>query len=143
MTDFIDRGLKALAFYWLSIHGIGLMMYSNGQTSRDNWLWGILSSVFKFEAWGLGVFAAGAIIYLVYDICTFIFAESEELEKTTQLDAQLPIEPYSKQGIEPTTLQAMPVPTATVEAPKPKPPPPPTPEELKRKALRQITGKEF
>ncbi len=143
MTDFIDRGLKAFAVYWGGIHLIGLMMFSNGQTGRDDWLWGLISPIFILEAWLFGLVVAAVIIYLVYDFCTFGDEECEERAKQTQPKAISTVEHHPKPTNEPTALQEISVPTPTAEPPKPRPPSPPTPEELKRKALRQITGKEF
>lgn len=142
MTDFIERGLKAFAVYWGGIHLIGFMMFANGQTERDYWLWGLISPIFILEAWLLGLVVAAVIIYLVYDFCTFDDEECEERAKQTQLKTISTVEHYPKRINQPTALQEMPVPPPNAEPPKP-PPPPLTPEELKRKALRQITGKEF
>jgi hypothetical protein len=146
MTDSFERGLKALAFYWLSLHGIGFMMFTNGQTSRDNWLWGVLSSIFLFEAWVIGIVASGFVIYGLYEIYSFISLEINEPPPRTETELKLRFEPNPKPIYEPIYRFSEPPAVPIVEPLKPKPkpiPPPPTPEELKRKALRQITGKEF
>ena len=131
---------------WLGLHLVALGLYTNGQAHRGNLAWRMLSVILDVEKLVLQIVAVVGLLGIAWLLILFII---ECCKKPPEPVAQ-PVEVATPKAEiiqnDPPKRTSQ---SAKVEPIKPPeilasiPDPPPTAAELKRQALRQITGKEF
>ena len=144
-SNFKD-GFVFAGLWWLGLHIVALGLYNSGQAHRGNLAWRMLSVILDAEKLALQIAAAACLLGVAFLV---IFLLIECCKKTPEPIAQpVQVEMTKAEIIEidqpELTTQAVVI--EPINPPKISvitPTPPPTAAELKRKALRQITGKEF
>lgn len=120
---------------------MGLAIWQNGYAEPTNILWRWIQSVWSFELLLLKIILGGFAIYAITSIIfSFYSFQEKQKSKSESKKEDLP---------ETTAITLLPIvtdqvqPLMAVGKPIESNPAPPTAQELKRKALKQITGKEF
>jgi hypothetical protein len=143
--NFKER-LAYAGLWWLGLHIVALGLYNSGQAHKGNLAWRMVSVVLDAEKLALQVLAAACILGVV-GLVIFLIAEcckkpTKQVVQSVQVAAQK-AEIILIDQPKRTSQAAKVEPIKPTEIPVITPAPPPTAAELKRKALRQITGKEF
>jgi hypothetical protein len=144
-SNFKD-GFVFAGLWWLGLHIVALGLYNSGQAHRGNLAWRMVSVVLDAEKLVLQIMAAacllgvvGLVIFLIIECCK---KPPEPIAQPVCVATQ-EAEIIQIDQPELTTQAVVIKPIKPPEIPVITPAPPPTAAELKRKALRQITGKEF
>jgi len=133
MDHFLKRVGISMLFFWGGVHFIGLGMFVNGYTSRQNPTWGMFQLLFTIE---VAVIKFTALIVAGISLIVVIVRRRKP-------KPQIEIEPESKPIRAPRQRRE---PDESYLAAKPKPATVPTPrvltpEELKERAIQQIMGR--
>jgi hypothetical protein len=139
-------GFVFAGLWWLGLHIVALGLYNSGQAHKGNLAWRMVSVVLDAEKLVLQIMAAacilgviGLVIFLIIECCK---KPPEPIAQPVQIATQK-AEIIQNDPPKRTSQVAKVEPKKTPEIPAITPAPQPTAAELKRKALRQITGKEF
>lgn len=146
MQSNFKEGLLYGGLCWLGLHLVALGLYQNGGAHQGNLAWRLLSVILDAERLALQIIAAAFLLGVaVLAIVLFLECFKKPPEPVTQpVRIEAPKAEIIRIDHPELTTQALATgPIKTPEISVLTPEPPPTAAELKRKALRQITGKEF
>ena len=132
---------------WAGLHLVGFGIYVNGGAYKGNPVWDFLSAIFQIELYAFLIAAVAAAIFVAVRVYIFLTTPLNETPPKPELLAgnknqlkQLEVTSSTPTASTPSPPQQKPTPQPLEPLP---PQPPPTAAELKQRALRQITGKEF
>ena len=140
MDNFINRAIFASVFLWLGLHGIGLGMIANGGNYPSNPVWRMLSGLYDAEIWLLKAIVIGSLCWIFILIVHSIFSEPPQKEESKDIN------PSKEKHFHVTEKTSAPLAATTkieTEISKPEITMPlqkeKSPEELKQKAIKQLT----
>ena len=152
VNPLIESGFKrafyALGIFLAGLHLVGFGIWKNGNATASNPTWNFISAVWNFELLLLKIIL-GCFLIFVLIVITKLLATNEEAKKSISETIEHPKKLNFTQTAKPKDIQ---LPVAKHQAtstqniisnPEPPKPEPLSAEELKRRALKQITGKEF
>ena len=148
--------LLGIAAAWVCLHFVGFEIYSNGGAYPGNLAWDLISPIFEFERVVLEVAAAVGAIFLIVRVYLFVAAaisykpQKPNTLATSEISKE-PSHPLPQRQTKNDLLPPPPIISPPPPLPEPTPaklaPTPPltplTAQELKERAIKQITGKEF
>lgn len=142
-----NRAWLAIGTFWAGVHLMGLTMWQNGGAEPDNVGWVLFQSLWRFEIslikWAALFALYFILLIVVLELMGWVFQGRSKAASVVHPEISVkpspepsPIQPPSaKQDANPAFRNT------TARVPKP-PPPPASAAELKRRAIKQITGKE-
>lgn len=134
------RVIFGLGVFWIGLHLVGLAIWQNGYVDPGNVIWRWFQSIWSFEFTLLKIILGGSALYILTSTIFNIYSFDEtEKSKTAPNNEALPKQPAI------TIHHQNPAPSSPIATSTPgtvPTPPPPSADELKRRALKQITGKE-
>lgn len=134
------RTLTSFAIILIGFNSIGFAMIQNGSNFAGNPAWEFIKLFWYLEVAALAIATTVAGLSFIIFIIPKEQAASKQTACTLETQSILEI---SAKPAEPKQKVVSLEPPSTPPKPLKDPDPPLTKEELKRKALRQITGKEF
>jgi hypothetical protein len=142
------RGCIALGTFWIGLHVIGIALWQSGNTGPRNMAWRLFQSVWTLE---VSVLKLAFLLLVAIILMLFIFELTDWVfQKESKCD---PINPPKNSAEPVSAIRQIMIPNSKQDGTavmkvvathtiKPQPAPL-TAVELKRQALKQITGKEY
>lgn len=142
----IESGFKragfALGIFLAGLHFVGIGISNNGNANFSNPTWNFIQNVWSIELLLLKIILGCFLVYVFAEVLKLLAANAET--KNSKLEVENTLKP-AQLNISTQTLkhQSQPSPTTSSVPTASSSPEPLSAEDLKRRALKQITGKEF
>lgn len=135
------RAFYALGIFIAGLHLVGFGIWKNGDAYASNPTWRFIQNVWSFELLLLKIIFGCLFVYVLTLISKSLATKDEP--KKSKSETEKPPENYKLEHLpQPIKPQVHSIPNTVTVVDLPRPESLPA-EELKRRALKQITGKEF